>query len=268
MSDFYVSLNPMKPSLIFLLLMISLSTLAQENRYLVSGEIRQDSLIIENAHIINQTTGKGTVSNSQGRFKINAQVNDTLFISALTYGNRQVIVSRKHLVDKWISIKMEEERTELDEVMVKQYDNMAKELGLPNAEKKPLNKLERNLNAYSQKSTPVVILQALLFKPGGIDDIYNIVSGNRKRDRKLKALIDADKKKESDNINVIALRERFGDQLFIKDVGIDEEIIDDYIYFCLSKGIMKLYNEGRMIEVIEIFLNNKTAFENSLQSID
>ena len=258
----------MKPSLIFVLILTGLSAFGQENRYQISGEVKQDSLYIQNAHIINQTTGKGTVSNSQGRFKIYAQVNDTLFVSALTYGNRQIIVSRNHLVDKWISIKMEEERTELDEVMVKQYDNMAKELGLPNAEKKPLNKLERNLNAYSQKSTPVVILQALLFKPGGIDDIYNIVSGNRKRDRKLKALIDADKKKESDNSNVIALRERFGDQLFTKDVGISEELIDDYIYYCLSKGIMKLYNEGRLIEVIEIFLNNKESFEASLESVD
>lgn len=240
----------------------------QENRVLISGKIVNDSIPIENVHIINKNSVKGTITNKLGQFKISVTDRDTLMISDIQYENKIIVINQDHLLTKYISINLLELTNELDEVVVKQFDDMSEELGLPNAGKKPLNKLERNLNHYSQKSTPVVILEALLFKSGGIDDIYNIVSGNRKRDRKLKALIDADQLSEGNKKYVKTLREHFQDEFFINSVKIEEMHIDAYINYCLPQGVINLYDEGRLIEVIDIFLKNKENYMLSLVETD
>ncbi|UCE93418.1 MAG: hypothetical protein JSV73_11535 [Flavobacteriaceae bacterium] len=253
--------------LLFFLLLCFLAT-GQENREIISGKVLNDTIPLENVHIINKNSRKGTITNRLGGFKISAAVNDTLIISDIQFEKRIILVNQGHLLDKFIMINLLELTNELDEVIVKQYEDMSEELGLPNAGKKPLNKLERNLNHYSQKSTAVVILQALLFKPGGIDDVYNIVSGNRKRDRKLKALIEQDKEDARNLSFSKKLREQFQDDFFIKSVKIQKEHINTYINFCIPLGIINLYDKGRMIEVIDILLKNKEPYFESLNTIE
>ena len=177
-------------------------------------------------------------------------------------------MNQDHVLNKFIEINLLELTNELDEVIVQQFDDMSEALNLPNAGKKPLNKLDRNLNHYSQKSTPIVILEALLFKPGGIDDIYNIVSGNRKKDRKLKGLMQDDALNAGKLEYVKIMRKHFEDDFFIKSVKIEEEHIDSYIYYCLAQNIGNLYDKGRLIEVIDVLLKSKDQYFQSLESID
>lgn len=240
----------------------------QENRILISGKVTNDTIPIENVHVINKNSQKGSITNQLGQFKLSVTDKDTLMISDIQYQNKIIIVNHDHLLTKYLEINLLELTNELDEVIVRQFDDMSEELGLPNAGKKPLNKLERNLNHYSQKSTPIVILEALLFKPGGIDDIYNIVSGNRKQDRKLKALIDEDRVISNNQKYVVKIRDHFQDDFFIKTIQIDEDHIDTYIFYCLKKGIGPLYDKGRLIEVIDVFLKNKDLYFASLTEVD
>lgn len=233
---------------------------SQENRTLISGTVRSDTLGIENAHVINKTSNKGSITDRLGQFKISAKEGDTLIISDIQYQGEILVLSKQQIRRGVLDIDLEVLTTELEEVVLRQYGNMAKELGLPNAGKKPLNKVERNLNAYSQKSTPMVILQALLFKPGGIDDIYNIVSGNRKRDRKLKQLMDEDVRQERNNALGAQIRAYLKDDFFIKEAKIPEDLIEPYIQYCMSKDLPRLYREQRLIEVIDIFLKSKDEF--------
>ena len=241
---------------------------SQENRVLISGEIKNDSVPIQNVHIINKSSQKGTITNRIGQFKISVTDKDTLMISDIQFQNKIVIINQDHLLTKFIEINLLELTNELDEVIVQQFDDMSEELGLPNAGKEPLNKLDRNLNHYSQKSTPVVILEALLFKQGGIDDIYNIVSGNRKRDRKLKQLIQEDELNVSKMEYVKTIRAHFQDEFFINSVKIEEEYIDTYIYYCLAQDIGNLYDKGRLIEVIDVLLKSKEQYFQSLETVD
>jgi len=241
---------------------------SQENRVLISGEIKNDSVPIQNVHIINKSAQKGTITNRIGQFKISVTDKDTLMISDIQFQNKIIIINHDHLLNKFIEINLLELTNELDEVIVQQFDDMSEELGLPNAGKEPLNKLDRNLNHYSQKSTPVVILEALLFKQGGIDDIYNIVSGNRKRDRKLKQLIQEDELNVSKMEYVKTIRAHFQDEFFINSVKIEEEYIDTYIYYCLAQDIGNLYDKGRLIEVIDVLLKSKDQYFQSLETVD
>ena len=234
--------------------------LSQEDRSLVSGTVRSDTLLIENAHVINKTSRKGSITNASGVFKISAREGDTLIFSDIQYQGKIIVLDKKQIESAHLDIELEGVDYELDEVVLRQYGNMAEELGLPNAGKEPLTKIERNLNAYSQKSTPMVILQALLFKPGGIDDIYNIISGNRKRDRKLKALMDEDLRKEKEVSTATRIRAYLKDEFFIKEAKVPEELIDSYVLYCMPKGLERLYKEGRFIEVIDILLKSREEF--------
>lgn len=253
---------------LFCFLCLSFLVHGQENRVLISGEIKNDSIPIENVHIINKNSQKGTISNKLGQFKILATDKDTLMISDIQYQNKIILVNHDHLLNKFIEINLMELTNELDEVIVQQFDDMSVALGLPNAGKKPLNKLERNLNRYSQKSTPIVILEALLFKPGGLGDIYNIISGNRKRDRKLNQLIQEDRLNDQNKVLIQKMRINFQDDFFIEEVKIEENDIDSYIYFCLSQNIGPLYDKGRLIEVIDVFLKSKRLYLDSLDVTD
>jgi len=248
-----------------LLLLLCAFAYGQENRTALRGEIKKDSIFLEDVHVINKTSRKGTISNRLGQFEISVRESDTLIISDIQFVNQIIIVDRELVRKGFLEIRLEDLNNELDEVIVRQYDDMSEELGLPNAGKKPLNKLDRNLNQYSQKSTPMVILETLLFKPGGIDDLYNIISGNRKRDRKLKALLEQDAQEARNKTKVEQLREQFQDEFFERDAQIPKEHINNYIRFCLSKGIGALYDKGRLLEVIDIFLKNREAYFESLQ---
>ena len=169
---------------------------SQDKRFLLKGEVRYDSMAVENVHIINISSNRGSLSNQLGEFHISVKENDTVIFSDIQFLIKEIIITDEIIKNKNLVIFLEPKNNELDEIVLIESKNMAKALQLPNAGKKPLNKLERNLNHYSQASLPVVIIATLLGQRGGIDDIYNIISGNRKRDRKLKLLRDEDRKYE------------------------------------------------------------------------
>jgi len=242
---------------LIILLFITINLSAQEDSVIIDGLITNDSHTIENIHIINLNSKKGTISNTLGEFQIPVKLNDHIYFSGVQFSNKELLITKRHLERKKITINLIQKNNELQEVVI---ENMAVSLGLPNAGKKPLNKLERNLNAYSQKSTPIVILEMLLTKSGGIDDLYNIISGNRKRDRKLKKLIDEDKQREIDQEHILEIRNHFQDNFFIKTLQIPEKDIDNLINYCISKGIVPLFKEERYLEVIDILIKNKEEY--------
>lgn len=258
-------------NLYFFVFLVTLNLSAQDRTVILKGKIVSDSIPVGNVHVINKTSQRGTLSNDLGVFKIYVKENDTLIFSDIQYVYKIIIINKNHIKSREITIKLFQKNNQLPEVVL---ENMSKSLDLPNAGKKPLDKLERNLNAYSQKSVPMVFIDALLLDPilglfmerkgGGIDDIYNVVSGNRKRDRKLKKLIDADKDHVLRLENIQIIREHFTDDFFIKTIKISEDQIDDFIDFCIPLGIEELYKKQRYLEVVDIFIQNK---ENYLTSI-
>ncbi|MCK5639046.1 MAG: carboxypeptidase-like regulatory domain-containing protein, partial [Flavobacteriaceae bacterium] len=196
--------------IIFLLSAIQMNS--QSDHIILHGIIFNDSLAIDNVNIVNKTTNKGTVSNRAGKFQISVKENDILQFSNIQYLTKKITINNTHIQKKVIEIYLIQKTNELQEVVL---ENMAKGLGLPNADKKPLNQIERKLNYYSQESLPIVIIATLLGQQGGLDDIYNIISGNRKKHRKLNQLINQDKIDEENQIILQEIRNHFKDDFFI-----------------------------------------------------
>jgi len=251
----------MKQIYFLVLFLFSSQLFSQENRILISGIIKNDSITIENVHIINGSSHKGSLSNKNGKYQISVKENDTLHFSDVQYEVKTIFITKEILEKKQLPVFLKIKNNELDEIVLIESKNMATALHLPNAGKKPLNKLERKLNFYSQKSVPVVILLTLLGQSGGINDIYNIISGNRKHDRKFKKLIDEDKRIELEKEYVQNIRAHFQDEFFIETLQIPSEKINSFINYCLPNNIIYLFKKGRNLEIMDIFIAENKNFK-------
>jgi len=259
----------MSKQLAFLLFICTIiQTQAQEKRVIISGRIISDSQSAENIHIHNKNSKKGAVSYSQGEFSIPVKENDTLVFSGIQFYKKEIRITKEVIENKIISVKLFQKINELDEVEIDKSVNMAIALKLPNANKKPLNKLDGRLNYYSQQSVPIVILASLLGQQGGIEDLYNIISGNRKKDRKLKGLIDQDKLNVYNQEMIVRIRFYFEDDFFIHTLKIPTESINEFIEFCIKRDIINLFNKERILEVTDTLIVESKSFLKIIKSYD
>lgn len=250
----------MKNTLLILFSLLSFLGISQNGRKVLHGKIVSDSLSVSRIHIINKTTQKGALSNQYGDFAIPVKVDDTLVFSAVQYEIYRRIVSEIDLKRLQVIINLQPRVNLLDEVVIKPI-SVAERLNLPNADKKPLNRVENRLNAHSSASAPVLILAALLSnKRGGINDMYYLFSGKRKRDRKLNKLMKQDKLADVNSKTKRNIRLYFKDDFFVYTVGIPAKEINDFIDYCLKDDVVALYNQNRLLELIEIFMEERVPY--------
>ncbi|MBJ2172635.1 hypothetical protein JBL43_00185 [Aureibaculum sp. A20] len=254
-----------KSTYLILFLLYSISVSAQEDRTLLYGTIKSDEKDLTNLHVINKTSQKGTITNSEGQFSIFAKPSDTLFFRGIQFISKEVVITETNIDNKSILVELTIKTNELKEVYLRKRENMAKALNLPNADKEPLTGIDRKLAYYSQDKTHVVILKTLLGQAGGIDNIYNIISGNRKKHRKLKKLIEDDKLLERNKLLYKKIRTHFKDDFFIYSLKIPSNKIDDFIKFCVPKNIINLFHKKSYLQVIDIFFKQSKLYLKKLQ---
>lgn len=238
----------MNQAYLILILICSLQLSAQENPILIDGRIINDSIAVENVHVVNITSNKGTLSNDKGEFQIFAKENDTIQFSSIQFVSRKLIINQKHLKNRVLKINLSQKTNVLKEIVI---ENMAKSLGLPNADKEPLKPTERKLN-YIKKG-------------GNIDKIYAWVSGNKKKLEILQKHLDEDEKISENKLNVQMIRNHFEDVFFINTLKIPKENIDGLINFCLPKGIVFVFERERYLEVIDLLIQHKDRYLSSLR---
>jgi len=258
----------MKQRCVIFLFIFSTQLWAQDNRSTIAGQVTIDSLAIENVHIVNLNSNVGTLSDRFGLFRLPIILHDTILFSSMQLQSKKMIIQPEHLNQKILKIELSIKVNKLPEVIVDRQENTkgvnAVTLRLPNSDKEPLNQLERKLNYYSQAPVAIVILATLLGQSGGIDDIYNIVSGNRRKDRKLKNLLDGDMQNKINQEYIQIIRNHFQDDFFIKTNHITKEKINSFIEHCLPKNIIYLFDKERHLEIMDIFISESNNFNRIL----
>lgn len=237
----------MKQLYLFILFMISMQISAQDKRVMISGEIKSDSIAIENVHVINLNSKKGTVSDNYGVFKLKVQENDTLLFSDIQFENKMILIQKHHLEKKYIKVNFQIDINELDEVVIIKSANMSQALGLPNADRVPLTQTERKVNFYKNA--------------GAISKLYGLISGEQKQRKKIQKLERADEELRSYQKEILKIRNYFKDDFFIKTLKIPEESINNFITSCLNIGIVDLYKKEKYLEIIDVFLAKSKTFE-------
>ncbi len=181
-------------------------------------------------HVQNITAKRATITDIDGFFAINVNLNDTLVFSAVQFKRKKIVVTPKILRQRMLNVPLEEALTELDEVVVTPYNLSgditkdlktiktdpvvtASTLGLPNAYVLPITKAEREL--YAATANPIM----------SFDPLINAITG---RTKMLKKRV-ARNKLYSRTERVKAF---YADSLFRIDLKIPEAKINDLLYFC------------------------------------
>lgn len=203
----------------------------------LEGKVMNKDIGVADVHVMNTSAKRATISNESGNFAIQVTLGDTLLFSAVQFKRKSLVINAAILASKVVFVPLEEFVNELDEVVVRPYDlsgDLSKDmqqmdtgrvvsatsLGLPNAHVKPLIQSERQLQtATAGKFHPLMLLNP------PIDPLINAISG---RTKMLKKRLARDRKE----IQLQGLRSSIADSLFLTQLKIPRERIDDFMYFC------------------------------------
>lgn len=212
-------------------LFLTTAVLAQDELFTqLEGRIYSDDGDVAATHILNITSNRFTITNTDGFFEIPVKLYDTLVISAVQYKRMEFVVTLEVLEQELLQIQMEDALTELTEVIVRPYNLTgdlnrdagnfnsnglvtASTLNLPNAYVKLPTQAEREL--FAATSNPFM----------SVDPLINAITG---RTKKLKKRV----KRDQVYSRTQRVREFYVDSLFRTDLKIPEKSIDDFMYFC------------------------------------
>lgn len=114
----------MKQTLLFFFLLVSILNMQAQNtkRVEVNGQIIVAVEDLENVTVFNESSNKGVITDSLGRFKIKVALNDEIQVSAIQLKPFKTYITQKVLDSKKLTIYLNEQINTLDEVVLLQYD--------------------------------------------------------------------------------------------------------------------------------------------------
>ena len=242
----------MKRVFLLLLFFVFTNTFFSQDDKIVSGTIlnSKTNLPLENVNIVNLNKVIGTATSKEGKFDINAQVNDTLHFSYLGYKSIKVRVT-----NDWINfgtntiIELTELALALEEVVV--YEMKLTGYLELDIKQVPINNNYRysisglpNVGYESSVRPTKAVTKALnaIFNP--VDFLYQIFGREPNQLRKLK------KMKSDDQIRN-ALSNRFDREMLIELLDIDKIDLDFLIAQCnYSDEFISRANDLQVMDAI------------------
>lgn len=233
---------------LFLLLVIAPSFAQEEGE--IKGVVVNDATEepLENVNIVNLNQVKGTSTGKEGKFKIKAAVNDTLYFSYLGFKSIRVRVTNDWLKYGDIKVKMTELGIALEEVVIRPvqltgyvevdakiipiYDNYRYRIaglggGYEGGQSQP-GAVSRVLNS--------------VFNPA--DFLYNVFGKRPKQMRKLRQM------KEDDNIRNL-LQSKFDRETLMAVLQLERVDVDEILNNCsYSEDFIRTANDLQILDAI------------------
>lgn len=235
--------------------MITFSTFGQSEK--LKGVIKADSLIGYAINIVNYTKKIGTTNDDKGYFEILCSVGDSIIFSSVQYKVLALKVTQEHLQHQNLQIKLQSIVQQLDLVRVSNVElsgNLGKDtksietkpfvnnktLGLPFADRQQPTQIERKINTA---------------RSGILDLPINYLNGTLKKLKRIKAIEDLNLMV---NKGEIALDRSF----FIEDLGLPEELITDFVYYCAEDDYFEdLLENSKKLSLLEFFTEKAKAYK-------
>ena len=251
-----------------LLFSIITKTTAQENRIVISGKLYSEGVSIENIHIYNKNSGKGTISNAYGQFSIPVKVNDTIVLSGIQFYRKKILISDQHIKNKLVIIELFQKINELNEVELKAHNLTGNLTSDASNVKDSISKVNLKALDFSMIDFRKTVIQDIdeidRKKPPDITHLVSPMGPGVKVGIGLKKLLTKEEKK------LILLKKEFGtineirifisEKYFADSLKIPLEEIDYFLEYCKSKGIVELYRQNRKIEVINLLINQSSEY--------
>ncbi|NNK28419.1 MAG: hypothetical protein HKP06_09280 [Flavobacteriaceae bacterium] len=270
-----------KKLLHILFLIVSTTSFAQiMPRIEINGKIVVEANDIEGVTVYNITSDRGTISDFDGNFTIDAKVNDRIEISALQFKKFVVVVDEGIIQQRKMTIFMVEQVNKLPEIVITPYDlsgNMIVDINRVRTTNLPFKKDEFDTELAPIELTPDNKTKAknpFVRGAGGKadqlgGDIIGIVG------YLLKPLF-REKKKDQDseiaayntrvgaatkNNDVLDLRLMYSNSYVSRTFGIPEEKVNEFIVFVEDNGLdYELLKDGREMEFVDFLVHQSQSF--------
>ncbi|MFD0836771.1 hypothetical protein ACFQ0I_13415 [Mariniflexile aquimaris] len=230
----------------------------------IKGKV--DSAVdVENIHVINKTAQVFTITNSKGEFEISASLNDVIVFSSIQQISKSIVVDKNMILFKAIRVVLEEQITELDEVIVgkvltgnllsdiKNVEGDAPinffDVGIPGYTGKPATQSERRLSeasSFNPKSG------GSLGGFGGSVSATALINAITGRTKMLRNRVDLESREEL----MLSIKGRLAKDFFISN-PLAEDLKMDFWFFCSDDENFIKYCKGQTDFNILIFLRKK-----------
>ncbi|GAB1856680.1 hypothetical protein MHTCC0001_15150 [Flavobacteriaceae bacterium MHTCC 0001] len=220
---------------------------------------------VENIHVINKTAQKFTITDKKGHFKIPAALNDTLSFSSVQHQTKDIIITKDIITSKGITITLNEQINELDEVKIGNMLTGNLLTDMNNAEivklvdlnlnKIELSSLKLDDLALEKKSTQdhftyILNPDARFYNP----DIFKIAQALFNVDLSLKAKVLNGDSKEKPKF----LLDIFDRKVLNESFNIPLIRVNEFISFIESEGFDPSYLKDRNRHLLVEFLMKKS----------
>ncbi|SFD08747.1 carboxypeptidase-like regulatory domain-containing protein [Flavobacterium phragmitis] len=131
----------------FLVVIASHTCLAQaQDRSVLNGKIVSSASNAEGVYVINAQTEETVTSDASGSFSISAKADDVLVFSSIAFKEKRIMLKQEDFSDLNFTVKLNMVMNQLQEVVIKRYDNInAESLGIISEGQKKYTAAERKL---------------------------------------------------------------------------------------------------------------------------
>jgi len=222
----------------------------------IAGRVSSADGDVAATHVLNISLQKAAITDIDGFFTITAGLNDTLVFSAVQFQRKELVMTKELLASKSLYINLEPSLNALDEVVVMPFNLSgelgrdmnrieidppltAASLGLPNAFVKKMSQAERK--AFSARSG------------GPLLTALNALTGETKR---LRLISDREAKYSRTEF----IRKAYHDSLYVKQLKIPADKINDFMYFCEVDSSFAALDEKDNLSIWEFMLQKSVAY--------
>lgn len=209
-------------------ILVANTILAQESyRIRLNGKINANTMDLDGVYVINLKTEKSTITEKDGYFSIAAISGDTLLFSAIHLKGIRIVLEQNDFQKEPFLVKLEAMVTQLNEVVVRRYDNInAFSLGIVSKGKKSYTPAERKLYAATSLS-PTATSNGMAGGSISADPLLNWVSG---RTIILKKELEVENKESC----LMQLENMFDKNHFVNILKIPLEYVKGFEYFIVE----------------------------------
>ena len=260
----------LKKLLLVFLCSFAFTSFSQERRTLILGKIVDTLAIVKNANIINLKTNQGTFSSDVGEFRIFVKKEDSLRISSIQHVTKFILVDKKTVNTKAITVKLIENTVVLDTFELKR-NHLFGRLGI-DSKSVPTNKkdsLLRKRMDFSKINMKVVASNDHIdemkppvnntdptakFAGAGVSGIIPFKGSAR-----LWALRKELARKKAFPYKIMA---ELGEKFFFDQLKIPVDRYFHFLEYCNFLGIEELHKDKRILDIIKILqTESKTYLE-------
>ncbi|MFB9078865.1 carboxypeptidase-like regulatory domain-containing protein [Flavobacterium procerum] len=199
-------------------------------RSVINGKITSNTANtsdLEGVYVINAQTEASAITDASGSFSILAKADDVLVFSSVGFKEKRVVLTSENFTDLNFTIKLNMVMHQLEEVIVKRYDNInAVALGIVSADQKSYTQAERKLKTATALD-PTATAGGMVGGSISADPLLNFFSGRT-------AMLKKEKEVEKKEFFMKLLEKMFSWEHFVERLKIPAEYVKGFEYYAVE----------------------------------